>query len=74
MSRPSALPLRVRSSALVPCIDRLIHKPARLLLMANLYVVESPDFLFLMRQTELTHGNLSSHMNKTEAAGYIEVE
>ena len=54
-------------------INRLIHEPARLMIMAYLYVVESADFLFLMHQTGLTHGNLSSHMSKLEAAGYIEV-
>lgn len=54
-------------------IDRLIHEPARLMIMAYLSVVESADFLFLMHQTGLTHGNLSSHMSKLEAAGYIEV-
>jgi DNA-binding MarR family transcriptional regulator len=54
-------------------IDRLIHEPARLMIMAYLYVVESADFLFLMHQTGLTHGNLSSHMSKLEAAGYIEI-
>jgi len=55
-------------------IDKLIHEPARFSIMAHLYVVESADFLFLMRQTGLTKGNLSSHMSKLEAAGYIEVE
>jgi DNA-binding MarR family transcriptional regulator len=55
-------------------IDRLIHEPARLMILALLYVVESGDFTFLMRQTGLTWGNLSSHMSKLEAAGYIEVE
>jgi len=54
-------------------IDRLIHEPARLVIMANLYVVDSADFLFLMRQTGLTFGNLSSHMSRLEEAGYIEV-
>ena len=54
-------------------IDRLIHEPARLMIMAYLYVVENADFLFLMHQTGLTHGNLSSHMSKLEGAGYIEV-
>ena len=54
-------------------IDRLIHEPARLMIMAYLYVVESADFLFLMRQTGLTPGNLSSHTNKLEAAGYVEI-
>jgi DNA-binding MarR family transcriptional regulator len=54
-------------------IDKLIHEPARLLLMAHLYVVESADFTYLMRQTDLSWGNLSSHMSKLEEAGYIDV-
>ncbi len=55
-------------------IDRLIHEPARLLIVSYLAVVESADFLFLMRQTGMTFGNLSSHMSRLEAAGYIDVE
>jgi len=55
-------------------IDKMIHEPARLLIMSHLYVVESADFLFLMRQTGMTFGNLSSHMSKLESAGYIDVE
>ena len=51
-------------------IDRVIHEPARLLILAYLSVVESADFLFLMNQTALTRGNLSSHLSKLEAAGY----
>ena len=58
----------------VGSIDKLIHDPARLMLMANLYVVESADFLFLMKQTGLSFGNLSSHMSKLESAGFINVE
>jgi DNA-binding MarR family transcriptional regulator len=54
-------------------IDKLIHEPARLLVMAHLYVVETADFTYLMRQTELTWGNLSSHMTKLEEVGYIKV-
>ena len=54
-------------------LDKIIHEPARLQLMAQLYVVEEADFIFLMRQTGLTWGNLSSHMSKLEDAGYIEV-
>ena len=57
----------------VPQIDRLVHEPARLMILAHLFVVESADFLFLMRQTGLTFGNLSSHMSKLEAAGYLEI-
>jgi DNA-binding MarR family transcriptional regulator len=67
---------RIGSEDLQPIanIDRIIHEPARLMILALLYVVESGDFTFLMRQTGLTWGNLSSHMSKLEAAGYIEVE
>jgi len=43
-------------------------------MMAHLYVVESADFLFLMKQTGLTFGNLSSHMTRLEEAGYIRVD
>jgi DNA-binding MarR family transcriptional regulator len=55
-------------------INKLIHEPARLKIMAQLYVIESADFLFLMRQIGLTFGNLSAHLSKLEAAGYIEIE
>jgi DNA-binding transcriptional ArsR family regulator len=55
-------------------IDRLIHEPARLMILAILYVVQSADFLFLLRQTGLTKGNLSSHLGKLEAAGYVDVK
>ena len=55
-------------------IDRVIHEPARLLILAYLSVVESADFLFLMNQTALTRGNLSSHLSKLETAGYIEIK
>jgi len=55
-------------------IDKLIHEPARLMIMAYLYVVESADFVFLIRQIGLTWGNLSAHLSKLEAAGYVAIE
>ena len=55
-------------------IDRLVHEPARFMVLALLYVVESADFTFLMNQTGLTWGNLSSHLSKLEEAGYVQVE
>lgn len=55
-------------------LNRIIHEPARLKILAQLYVLDSADFLFVMRQTGLTQGNLSSHINKLEEAGYIDVE
>ena len=54
-------------------IDKIIHEPARLNILAHLYVIESADFLFMMRQTELTFGNLSAHKSKLETAGYIKI-
>ncbi len=54
-------------------IDRIIHEPARYLIMAYLSVAESADAIFLQRQTGLTWGNLSSHLSKLESARYISV-
>ena len=55
-------------------IDRLVHEPARLHILTLLSVVEGADFLFIMRQTGLTKGNLSSHLSKLETAGYVVIE
>jgi DNA-binding MarR family transcriptional regulator len=55
-------------------IDRIIHEPARLALVAILSVVESADFIYLQRETGLTKGNLSSHLAKLEEAGYAAIE
>jgi DNA-binding MarR family transcriptional regulator len=55
-------------------IDRLVHEPARLVIMTMLHVVDSADFLFLQRETGLTKGNLSAHLTKLEEAGYVAIE
>lgn len=54
-------------------LDRVIHEPARLQLVALLAGVEEADFLWLQRESALTKGNLSSHIARLEAAGYVEV-
>ena len=54
-------------------IDQVIHAPARLMVLTYLYVVEHADYVFLIRLTGLTWGNLSTHLNKLEEAGYIEI-
>jgi len=54
-------------------LDKLIHEPARMSIMAVLYVLESADFTFLMNQTGLTWGNLSAHLTKLEKAEYVQV-
>jgi DNA-binding MarR family transcriptional regulator len=54
-------------------IDQVIHAPARLMILTYLYVVESADYVFLLRLTGLTWGNLSTHLSKLEEAGYVKV-
>jgi DNA-binding MarR family transcriptional regulator len=55
-------------------LDRIIHSPARLMIMTYLYVVESADYTFLLQLTGLTWGNLATHLGKLEEAGYVRVE
>jgi DNA-binding MarR family transcriptional regulator len=55
-------------------LDRLIHEPARLLILTILSAAASADFLFLQRETGLTKGNLSAHLSKLEEAGYVRIE
>ena len=54
-------------------VDRVLHEPARLLLVALLYPVEDADFLFLLRESGLSKGNLASHLAKLEEGGYVVV-
>lgn len=54
-------------------IDRVIHEPARLSILAVLRAFETADFVFLLKQTELSRGNLSSHLSKLESAGYVDI-
>ena len=55
-------------------IDQFVHTPARLMVLAHLFVVESVDYVFLNRLTGLTWGNLSTHLAKLEEAGYVLIE
>jgi DNA-binding MarR family transcriptional regulator len=55
-------------------LDQVIHAQARLMVLTYLYVVESADYVFLMRLTGLTWGNLATHLGKLEAAGYVEIQ
>ncbi|MFN2143826.1 MAG: winged helix-turn-helix domain-containing protein, partial [Anaerolineales bacterium] len=55
-------------------LDKLIHSPARLMVMTYLYVVESVDYVYLTHLTGLTWGNLATHVGKLEEAGYVEIE
>lgn len=55
-------------------LDRVIHEPARLTIVALLAAVREADFLWVLRESGLTKGNLSTHLTRLEAAGYVEVE
>ena len=55
-------------------IDQVIHASARLMILTYLYVVESVDYVFLKNQTGLSWGNLSTHLNNLEEAGYVTIE
>jgi DNA-binding MarR family transcriptional regulator len=50
----------------------LIHEASRLVIVSVLNECESADFNFLLGTTGLTRGNLSTHMAKLVAAGYVE--
>jgi DNA-binding MarR family transcriptional regulator len=55
-------------------LDRVIHEPARLMIVTILYAVKEADFLYLQNECGLTQGNLSSHLSKLEEAKYVAVE
>jgi DNA-binding transcriptional ArsR family regulator len=54
-------------------LDRVIHEPARLRILMILSGVDVVDFNFLLGALGLTKGNLSSHMDRLEKTGYVEV-
>jgi DNA-binding MarR family transcriptional regulator len=54
-------------------LDRIIHEPVRLRIMATLGGVDTVDFKFLVSTLGLSKGNLSSHVDKLETAGYVQV-
>lgn len=58
----------------VMALDRLVHEPARLLILAVLSGAKEVEFGFLEQMSGLSKGNLSSHMSKLEAGGLIEVK
>ena len=55
-------------------LDRLVHEPGRLAIMTVLSYLGDAEFVFLQRATELTKGNLSSHLRKLEEAGLVKIE
>ena len=54
-------------------LDRVIHAPGRLVLVALQFAVDRLDFLYLQHETGMNKGTLSSHLSRLEEAGYVEV-
>ena len=54
-------------------LDRVIHEPGRLMIVALLSAVDRADFLYLQHETDMNKGTLSSHLSRLEEAGYVEV-
>ena len=55
-------------------LDRVIHEPGRLIIVALLSAVEECDFLYLQHESQLNKGTLSSHLARLEEAGYVAIE
>ena len=56
-----------------PTLDPIIHAPVRLAILSALLPVEEIAFVELRSRLGTTDGNLSAHVGKLEAAGYVEV-
>ncbi|SRR5579875_669177 len=54
-------------------LDRVVHEPARLAILAVLSGAQEVDFAFLQAATGLTKGNLSRQTSKLEEVGYIAI-
>ena len=57
----------------ISMLDRVIHEPGRLMIVALLSAIEEADFLYLLHETEMNKGTLSSHLARLEEAGYVEI-
>jgi DNA-binding MarR family transcriptional regulator len=57
----------------ISLLDRVIHEPGRLMIVALLSGIEEADFRYLLHETALNKGTLSSHLARLEEAGYVEI-
>jgi DNA-binding HxlR family transcriptional regulator len=55
-------------------LDRIIHEPARLLILTALFPVARMEYLRLQREWKFKQGSLSSHLAVLEKAGYVAIE
>jgi len=57
-----------------PPVDAFLHELVRLRLLVVLAVLKRADFVYLLRQTGLSRGNLSVQMAKLAEAGLVDIE
>src|ERR1035438_7072766 len=55
-------------------LDRVIHEPGRLIIVAILSGLEECDYRYLVNETQMNKGTLSGHLARLEEAGYIQIE
>jgi len=58
---------------LIADLERVIHEPGRLMIVALLFAVDRTDFLYLQHETGMNKGTLSSHISRLEEEKYVEV-
>ena len=54
-------------------LDKLVHQPTRLEIFAYLYRQGESTFSELTDDLDLTQGNLSSHLQRMEDAGAVDI-
>jgi hypothetical protein len=54
-------------------LDRVIHEPGRLIIVAVLSAVEWADFAFLLNETGQSKGNLATHLARLHEVAYIDI-
>jgi len=55
-------------------LERIVHEPARLVILTALAACRQADFVFLQSLTGFTKGNLSAHLIKLDQAGLVTIE
>ncbi len=55
-------------------LDRVMHEPGRLMIVALLSGLEECDYRYLVTETEMNKGTLSGHLARLEEAGYVQIE
>ena len=56
-----------------PVINPLLHNELRLKVMVILDCLECADFMYILKNTESTKGNLSIQLTTLKKAGYVDI-